>query len=121
MRNFFMMCNFMYTKNPSFLTPFHNILAEWWLTQVASSPDSYDWYVTYHAELQHEKKLSDENVFTVASVDNFNMLQSYSAVYHNNKERSYHSTTVQIVQPNSQYVITQPQTNAIICYIHTRI
>ena len=68
-----------------------------------SSPDTHDRFVTQHAEARCQKQIWDEipkNVFTVASVDNFDMLQSYSAVYCGDQQRSYHGTTIQLVQPS---------------------
>ena len=69
-----------------------------------SSPDTHDRFVTYHAEQQRNKSVWEEipqSVFTVGSADNFDMLQSYSAVNCGDQQRSYHGTTVQLVQPKS--------------------
>ena len=49
-----------------------------------SSPDTHDRFVTQHAEENVKRTIWDElprNVFTIASVDNFDILQSYSVVF----------------------------------------
>ena len=79
-------------------TLFHNLLAD--LVEVCagsrqllvvlkrlgyvSSPDTHDRFVTQHAENARQTAIWDhlpKDVFTVTSVDNFDMLQSYAAVY----------------------------------------
>ena len=72
-----------------------------------SSPDTHDRFVTQHAEAQSNKPLWCEmprGVFTVASVDNFDMLQSYSAVCCGDQGCSYHGTTIQLVQTSQAIV-----------------
>ena len=61
--------------------------------------------MTQHAEAQRNISLWYElskGIFTVASVDNFDMLQSY--VYCGDQSRSYPGTTIQLVQPSPAIV-----------------
>ena len=121
-RIYFALCLLQYCTNPSQPIPFHILISD--VVEVCggsrmllkilnrvgctSSPDTHDCFVTYHAEATRKCHTWNElltDIFTVASVDNFDMLQSYSSVYCGDQQRSYHGTTVQLVQPNSKLLL----------------
>ena len=118
LRQYFILCLLLYCTNPKQPTHLHNLLAD--VVEVCggsrqllrvlnrlgcvSSPDTHDRFVTQHAEATRQTSIWNElpkDVFTVASADNFDKLQSYAAVYCGNQQRSYHGTTLQLVQPRA--------------------
>ena len=67
-----------------------------------SSPDTHDRFVTQHAENARKTAIWYpllKDVFTVASVDKDDMLQSYVDMYCGDQQHLYRGTTVQLVQP----------------------
>ena len=116
-RLYFILCQLMFCTNPKNPTPIHDVIAD--VTEVCggscqlirflnrlgccSSADTHDRFVTQHAIAERQMSIWDNisaNTFTVASIDNFDMLQSYSAVYCGDQQRSHHGTILQLVQPN---------------------
>ena len=116
-RLYFILCQLMFCTNPKSPTLIHDVIAD--IIEVCggsrqlirilnrlgccSSADTHDRFVTQHAMAQRQMSIWDNisaNTFTVTSIDNFDMLQSYSAVYCGDQQRSYHGTTLQLVQPN---------------------
>ena len=70
---------------------------------VVSSTDTHDRFMTQVATDQRSKSVWDylpKSTLTLASADNFDMLQSHARVYHGDQSRSFHAVTVQITQPN---------------------
>ena len=88
-----------------------------------SSSDTHDRLVTQYAEARRQESIWDvmsKQVFTIASVDNFDVLKSYSAVYCGGQNRSYHKTIIQLVQPDSSilypnqpFISTQERANMV--------
>ena len=80
-----------------------------------NSPDTHDKFVIQHAEANRESSMWNDlpsETFTIASVDNFDVLQSYSAVYCGDQQRSYHGTTIQLVQPDPNIFTMSNNANA---------
>jgi len=69
----------------------------------SSSPDTHERFVTHHAMARRPVATWDKlstTPFTIASVDNFDMLQNYSAVYCGDQQRSYHGIDVKNYRSN---------------------
>ena len=67
-----------------------------------TSADTHDRVVTTQAiALQKQAiwSILSPHIFTISSADNFEMLQSNAAVFCDDQTCSYHSTTIQVVQP----------------------
>ena len=70
------------------------------------------YFVAQVAEKQQQKTVWDDilsNVFTIASADNFDILQWRASVYGGDQKCSYHGTTLQVVRPDPQLYIGESQ------------
>ena len=107
------MCCLFFTTDNRCNTPLHTLLTDvvyshggtTQLVQVMnrlgmiSSEDTHARYVDHvvsHSDRTHDIDLSDT---VVATLDNLDFLQSNAAVYCGDQHRSWHGTTVQILQP----------------------
>ena len=115
-RQYFLLVLFFSSTNLNVIMPIQNVLADVVETcggsrqlikilnkfGITSSSDTHDQLVADRARYQRERSVWSDmpsNVFTIASTDNFDMLQSYAAVYHGTLKRSYHGTTIELMQP----------------------
>ena len=67
-----------------------------------ASADTHQRYVQYQVERKYKKGILSElemDRFTVVSIDNIDFLQRHAFVYCGDQSRSWHGTTVQVVQP----------------------
>ena len=115
-RRLFIMCAMPFATNSSCDTALHHLVADTVevlggsrkLIRVLNrlgvcvSSDTHDRLVTQVAQAQKSQGVWSElprQTFTIASVDNVDFLQSNVAVYCGDQSRSYHGTTIQVVQP----------------------
>ena len=115
-RRFFIICMILFATNQSCNTLLHHLVADTievyggsrQLIRVLNrlgtcvSVDTHDRFVTCVAEKHKEDDLWNElkcDTFTVASTDNIDFIQRHAAVYCGDQSRSYHGTTIQLVQP----------------------
>lgn len=130
-RRFFILCLLMYTIQPSFRSPIHIAVTD--AVQVcggsrelikilnrlgvAASADTHESFVTSIAEKEREKKLWDSlrrAIFTLASVDNWDIAKPNASVYCGDQKRGFHGTTLQVVQPNPNLTLSDSTTNPVI-------
>lgn len=117
-RRFFIYCLLMYCIQLSYKSPIHLALTDAIEVcggsrelirilnrlGVSVSTDVHDNFVATIAEEARQTKvwdLFDPEIFTIITADNFDLLKRHAAVYCGNQYRSFHGTTIQVVQPDS--------------------
>ena len=129
-RRFFCLCALMFCINDRCHMPLHNLLTDMvdglggstllikLLNRlgVCSSADTLARAIQFRVAEREEKgpryKYSP-TAFTIVSIDNIDFLHSYARVFCGDQKRSWHGTTIQIVQPQPENLhdYTESQTN----------
>ena len=116
MRCFFLLCVLHFCTDHRCSMPLHTLLTDIVETcggsselvhilnrlGAVSSTDTHDSYVQYIVTKQlqqNEIPCLVSNGFTIASTDNLDFKQSHATVYSGDQSRSWHGTTMQLVQP----------------------
>ena len=119
-RQVFCTCALMFTTNSKCSFPFHTLIADAVETcggssrlmrllnrlGVCVSTDTHARYIQYRIRKSTEEGPMSvteypDKAFTVVSADNLDYVHSYDRVYCGKQQSSWHSTTVQVVQPRS--------------------
>ena len=69
---------------------------------VVSSVDTLKRHVHTISQIRRDEGLNNllvKDAFTIASTDNIDFLQSHASVYSGSQHRSWHATSIQLVQP----------------------
>ena len=130
-RRFFCLCALMFCTNDRCSMPLHNLITDLvdglggsallvkMLNRlgVCSSADTLARAIQYQVTERENRGVQSEcssTAFTIISIDNIDFLHSYARVFCGDQKRSWHGTTIQLVQPQPKYLheLTQsPQSN----------
>ena len=131
-KRFFCLCALMFCANNRCHMPLHSLIADMVdglggsadlirilnRLGICSSIDTLERRIQYVSNLREETGVEcecHETAATFVSANNIDFVHSFSQVYCGKPERSWHGTTVQIVQPNSslhehtESTVTSPQ------------
>ena len=92
--------------------PVDNHLKQVWHLLLSGHTETYYPSVSLDRKNAGTRSLLVEKAFTVASTDNIDFLQSNAAVYSGDQHRSWHATSVQLVQPMPNTAVHRDQSGA---------
>ena len=115
-RHFFCLCALMFCTNDRCCTPMHNLITDMvdglggstLLVKilnrlgVCSSADTLARAIQYRVSEREKKGPQSDcspTAFTIISIDNIDFLHNYARVFCGDQKRSWHGTTIQLVQP----------------------